>query len=243
MGGLGRPVVPFRDRRAAGRALAEVVANALSPDEHPVVLALPRGGVPVAFEVAVALGAPLDIIVVRKLGVPAQPELAMGAIGEDGVRVLNPEVIRHLRISERALESVEARERVELQRRARQFRGDASMVALHDRTVVVIDDGLATGSTARAAIQVARAHGARRVMLAVPVAPHQTLAELAHIADEVICVASPQQFVAIGQWYEDFRQTTDEEVSRLLAEAQRRGREDRSPPAPGDGVPSADPRS
>jgi putative phosphoribosyl transferase len=239
---LGASGLPFRDRRAAGHALAEVVARTLSPDAQPVVLALPRGGVPVAFEVALALDAPLDVIVVRKLGVPSQPELAMGAIGEDGVRVLNPEVIRQLRISERALQTVEARERTELHRRARQFRGDEPMIALDDRTVVVIDDGLATGSTARAAIQVARAHGARRVVLAVPVAPRQTLEELARIADEAICVASPELFVAIGQWYEDFGQTTDAEVTRLLAEARRRAPAGRSPQAPDDEAPTADPR-
>jgi putative phosphoribosyl transferase len=248
MAGLARPALPFGDRRAAGRALAELVADALSPGEQPpreqlVVLALPRGGVPVAFEVALALDAPLDVIIVRKLGVPSQPELAMGALGEDGVRVLNPEVIRQLRVSERALQGVEAREREELHRRARQFRGDAPMLPIDDRTVVIVDDGLATGSTARAAIQVARAHGARRVVLAVPVAPLETLDELAPIADAAICVASPQPFLAIGQWYRDFRQTTDAEVSRLLAEArQSRDRAGRSPMAHDGGGPSAAPQ-
>jgi putative phosphoribosyl transferase len=243
MVGLDGPQLPFRDRRVAGRALAELVANVVSSDEAPVVLALPRGGVPVAFEVATTLDAPLDVIIVRKLGVPSQPELAMGAIGEDDVRVLNPEVIRQLRIPESALEAVEARERAELHRRAHQFRGDAPMITLTGRTVVVVDDGLATGSTARAAIYVARAHGARRVVLAVPVAPQETLEELAPVADAEVCVASPQPFVAIGQWYQDFRQTTDAEVTQLLAEA-RRARDDagRSPTARDGGVPNADPQ-
>ena len=243
MVGLHGPMLPFRDRRVAGRALAERVAEAVSSAEEPVVLALPRGGVPVAFEVAIALDAPLDVIIVRKLGVPSQPELAMGAIGEDDVRVLNPDVIRHLRISESMLQDVEARERAELHRRARQFRGDAPMITLTDRTAVIVDDGLATGSTARAALQVARAHGARRVVLAVPVAPPETLEELAPIADAEVCVASPWPFVAIGQWYQDFRQTTDAEVSQLLADARRaRGGAGRSPTAPDGGVPDADPR-
>jgi putative phosphoribosyl transferase len=243
MVGLDAPMLPFRDRRVAGRALAERVTEVVSSAEEAVVLALPRGGVPVAFEVASALDAPLDVIIVRKLGVPSQPELAMGAIGEDDVRVLNPDVIRHLRISERMLQEVEARERAELHRRARQFRGDAPMITLTGRTVVIVDDGLATGSTARAAIQVARAHGARRVVLAVPVAPPETLEELAPIADAEVCVASPRPFVAIGQWYQDFRQTTDAEVSLLLADARRaRGGAGRSPTARDGGAPDADPR-
>jgi putative phosphoribosyl transferase len=224
--------LPFRDRQEAGRALAGALTQRIDPESDPIVVALPRGGVPVAFEVARALDAPLDVIVVRKLGVPSQPELAMGAIGEDGVRVLNPEVISHLGITDRALERVEDRERAELERRAAVFRHGAPMLPLDDRTAIVIDDGLATGSTARAAMQVARAHGARRVVLAVPVAPVETLNELASVADAVVAVASPYPFVAIGQWYEDFRQTSDEEVSRLLAAA----RAGRSPPGADGGT-------
>jgi putative phosphoribosyl transferase len=237
--------LPFRDRREAGRALAQLVMTTFSEAERPIVLALPRGGVPVAFEVASALGAPLDVIVVRKLGVPVQPELGMGAIGEDGVCVLNPEVIRRLSITEGALRRVEERERAELDRRAERYRHRAPMIPLEGHAVVIVDDGLATGSTARAAIQVARAHGARRVVLAVPVAPHETLEELAPVADDVICVASPYPFAAIGQWYNDFRQTTDAEVSDLLdrARQQHRDRAGRSSPAPDDGDPDADPRS
>ena len=239
------PRLPYRDRREAGRALAELVASTLADGEQPIVLALPRGGVPVAFEVASALAAPLDVIVVRKLGVPIQPELGMGAIGEDGVCVLNPEVIGHLRITEDALRGVEERERAELERRAARYRNNAPMIPLEGRTVVIVDDGLATGSTARAAMQVARAHGARRVVLAVPVAPAETLEELAPVADDVICVASPHPFAAIGQWYDDFRQTSDVEVSRLLdrARQERQPRAGRSSPGRDDGDPDAAPRS
>jgi len=239
------PALPFRDRREAGHALAELVARAIPDTEQPIVLALPRGGVPVAFEVASMLAAPLDVIVVRKLGVPIQPELGMGAIGEDGVCVLNPEVIGRLRITENALRGVEERERAELERRAALYRRDRPMIPLEGRTVVVVDDGLATGSTARAALQVARAHGARRVVLAVPVAPSETLDELAPDADLVLCVASPHPFTAIGQWYDDFRQTSDAEVSRLLDRARRehQGHEGRSSSARDDGDPGAVPRS
>ncbi len=213
------PALPFRDRAEAGRALAPLVAGTLPATEDAVVLALPRGGVPVAFEVAAELDVPLDVIVVRKLGVPSQPELGMGAIGEEGVCVLNPDVIRHLSITESALRRVEERERAELERRAERYRHGAPMTPLEGRTVVIVDDGLATGSTARAAIQVARAHGARRVVLAVPVAPQDTIDDLAAVADDVVCVASPRPFTAIGQWYRDFRQTSDDEVSRLLSGA------------------------
>jgi putative phosphoribosyl transferase len=212
-------VLPFSNRQEAGRALARLAAERITDRDALVVLALPRGGVPVAFEVARELGAPLDVIVVRKLGLPSQPELAMGAIGEDHVLVLNDEVIRHLRVPERVLRAVESREREELDRRARTYRGERSKVPIDGRTAVIVDDGLATGSTARAAIQVARGHGARRVILAVPVAPRETVSELAAVADEVVCVASPQPFAAIGQWYDDFRQTSDADVSRLLAAA------------------------
>ena len=207
----------FRDRAEGGRALAAQLRRYASAD--PIVLALPRGGVPVAFEVARALRAPLDVIVVRKLGLPYQPELGMGAIGEDGVLVLNREIVVRGRVTERDLASVEQRERAELDRRARCFRGGLPMLRIDGRTVIIVDDGLATGSTARAAVQVARAHGAARVVLATPVAPADTLAELARDADDVVCVSTPEPFYAIGQWYDDFSQTSDEEVVRLLAEA------------------------
>ena len=216
----------FRNRRDAGRRLAA----RLGPlrDDEPVVVGLPRGGVPVAAEVAAALDAPLDVIVVRKLGVPFQPELGMGAVGEDGVRVLDAEIVRIAGVSPAEVAEVEDRERLEVERRARRFRGHRPAVGLAGRTVVVVDDGLATGSTARAAVEVARAHGARRVVLAVPVAPADTVRALGAVADEVVCLETPAGFSAVGQWYEDFTQTSDAEVERLLdaaAEGEPRVRE------------------
>jgi putative phosphoribosyl transferase len=207
--------VPFADRNDAGRRLAERVQHLRERD--PVVLGLPRGGVPVAAQVATDLGAPLDVIVVRKLGVPAQPELAMGAIGEDGVRILNQAVLGTLRIDAVTLAEVETRERRELERRVLHFRGDRPRTAVGGRTVIIVDDGVATGSTAAAACRVARAHGAGRVVLAVPVGPPESLDELRADADEVVAVVSPADLRAIGEWYEDFTPTTDDEVVRLLS--------------------------
>jgi putative phosphoribosyl transferase len=204
----------YADRPEAGRALAERL-GAMS-GEDVVVLGLPRGGVPVAAEVARALGAPLDVIVVRKLGVPFQPELGMGAIGEGGVRLLNPEVIRAARISQRELARVEERERAELERRAERFRGGRPRLDLAGRTALVVDDGLATGFTARAACRVARALGAARIVLAVPVGSIEAVQIVREDADEVVCLQTPPGFYAIGQWYVDFAQTSDDEVVRLL---------------------------
>jgi putative phosphoribosyl transferase len=181
-----------------------------------VVLGLPRGGVPVAFEVAHALDAPLDVIVVRKLGVPFQPELGMGAIGEDGVRVINEGIVQLAGVTDAELVDVEQRERAELARRARRFRGDRPRVALAGKTAIVVDDGIATGSTARAACQVAHAQGASRVVLAVPVAPSGWTARLEGVADELVCLETPEPFFAIGQWYADFTQTADEDVVDCL---------------------------
>jgi len=172
--------------------------------------------VPVAFEVSRKIGAPLDIILVRKLGVPFQPELAMGAIGEDGVCIVNRNVLRMAGVSEDELAAVERREAKELERRALQYRGGRPRASLVGRVAVVVDDGIATGSTARAACLVARAHGARRVVLAVPVAPPSAIAELADAADEVVCLETPAHFFAVGEWYRDFSQTSDEEVMELL---------------------------
>jgi putative phosphoribosyl transferase len=218
--------MPFRDRVDAGRQLAARVRSFAGPDL--VVLGIPRGGVPVAAEVARALGAPLDVVVVRKLGVPMQPELAMGAIGEGDVRVLNDEVLRLARISATELAQVEARERDELARRARRFRGERPPTPLAGRTAMIVDDGIATGSTASAACRVLRAQGAARVVLAVPVAAPTVADALAAVADEVVCLELPVHLRSVGEWYADFSQTSDEEVVRLLAEA--------SPAAPaGDG--------
>ena len=207
----------FADRRDAGRRLAARLQHLRG--QRVVVLGLPRGGVPVAFEVARALGAPLDVIVVRKLGVPFQPELGMGAIGEGGVRVLSQDVIQRGGVSADELAAVEARERAELERRASRYRRGRLRQPLDGCCVVVVDDGIATGSTARAACQVARAQGAARVVLAVPVAPPGWQVRLGDVADELICVATPRSFFAIGQFYADFAQTTDEEVTDCLERA------------------------
>ncbi|HEY7440648.1 MAG TPA: phosphoribosyltransferase family protein [Acidimicrobiia bacterium] len=204
----------FRNRTEAGQRLGELLARFAV--HRPVVLALPRGGVPVGREVADALDAPLDVLLVRKLGVPRQPELAMGAIGEGGVRVLNDEVIRAVGVPERDLAKVEARETEELERRVHMFRGDRPQIEVDGRVVVVVDDGLATGATAQAALRVARARGARTLVLAVPVAPPDTLAHLAADADEIVAAEVHQPFGSIGDWYRDFRQTTDEQVLSAL---------------------------
>lgn len=208
--------MPFSDRASAGRQLAQRLS--FLRDEDVVVLGLPRGGVPVASEIAAALGAPLDVIVVRKLGVPQQPELAMGAIGEDGVRVLNPEVMSSARVTSEDLAEVEAAERKELIRRTERFRGGLPRVSLDGRIALIVDDGIATGATARAACAIVRALEARRVILAAPVGPAGIADVLADVADEVVCVETPAFFHAIGQWYDDFTQTSEAEVTRLLGE-------------------------
>jgi putative phosphoribosyl transferase len=207
----------FRNRREAGRLLAQQIPDEVA-SEHPVVVGLPRGGVPVAYELARVLHAPLDVIVVRKLGVPFQPELGMGAIGEEGVRVLNQSILETAHITRHELDTVERRERAELERRAARYRAGRPMVPLQGRTAIVVDDGLATGGTARAALQVARSHGARRVVLAVPVAPRETLEWLREDADQIVVVETPEPFHAIGEWYDDFTQTSDDEVVRLLTD-------------------------
>ena len=207
----------FSDRSDAGRRLAASLRHLRG--EPVVVLGLPRGGVPVAAEVARELTAPLDVIVVRKLGVPYQPELGMGAVGEDGIRVLNPEVIAAAGISETDLDDVEQREQAEVARRARRYRGERPRQPLDGRVAVIVDDGIATGSTARAACQIARAFGARRIVLAVPVAPVGWKARIGGDADELVSVATPVPFYAIGQFYRDFSQTTDAEVATALEHA------------------------
>jgi putative phosphoribosyl transferase len=207
-------VITFRDRQDAGRRLAEHLQHLAG--EAMVVLGLPRGGVPVAFEVARALGAPLDVVLVRKLGVPVQPELAMGAIGEDGVRVISADVVRSFGVDEHELARVEARERGELERRVARYRRGRPMTSVSGITAIVVDDGIATGATARAACEVMREHGARRVVLAVPVAAPSSVARLEEVADEVVCVTTPPTLRSVGEWYDDFEQTTDEQVVDLL---------------------------
>jgi putative phosphoribosyl transferase len=207
----------YVDRGDAGRRLGQRLQHLRGEDV--VVLGLPRGGVPVAAEVALALRAALDVIVVRKLGVPSQPELAMGAIGEGNVRVLDPQTWWRAGVTDDELAGVERRERAELDRRAQLFRGERSLISLVGRSAVVVDDGLATGSTARAACRVARAQGAARVVLAVPVAPFDWTLGLGDVADELIALATPRPLRAIGGWYVDFSQTTDEEVVACLRSA------------------------
>ncbi|MFH8341410.1 phosphoribosyltransferase family protein [Streptomyces sp. AM6-12] len=216
----------FPHRLEAGRRLGARLEHLRGQDV--VVLGLPRGGVPVAAEVAAALDAPLDVCLVRKLGVPYQPELAMGAIGEDGVRVLNADVLRGTGVRDEELARVEERERRVLAERAERYRGACPSVPLAGRTAVVVDDGVATGSTARAACQVARARGAARVVLAVPVAPRDFAHRLGGDADDLVSLHTPWDFAAVGQFYDDFAQTEDAEVTACLRRARRR----RTNPAP-----------
>jgi putative phosphoribosyl transferase len=208
--------LPLRDRAAAGRALADaLLAHYQGADV--LVLALPRGGVPVAFEVAERLGAELDVILVRKLGAPGQPELAAGAIASGGIRVLNPDVVTGLGISEAALDSAAARETQELERRERVYRGDRPRPRIAGRCVILIDDGMATGATMRAAVAALRQQTPERIVVAIPVAAAQTVDVLRQQADDVVCLAMPSPFWSIGQWYRDFDQVSDDQVSRLLA--------------------------
>jgi putative phosphoribosyl transferase len=207
----------FADREDAGRRLAARLGHLRG--EPAVILGLPRGGVPVAFQVAQALGAPLDVVMVRKLGVPSQPELAMGAVGEGGVRIINRQIVREARVGEDALTAVQAREQAAVEARAARYRASWPRQPLEGRVAVVVDDGIATGSTARAACQVARAHGAARVVLAVPLAPPGWQERIGADADELICVSTPPGFLAIGEFYARFPQVPDDEVIALLRRA------------------------
>jgi putative phosphoribosyl transferase len=208
----------FRDRAEAGYYLAENLQGYRDRDEV-VVLALPRGGVPVAYEVATRLHLPLDVFIVRKLGIPGWEELAMGAIASGGARVVNKEVVRHLPKAEELLETAAAKETAEIERREREYRGGRPPRELRGCTVILVDDGLATGSTMRAAVKALRQHGVAKVIVAVPVGAPETCAEFKHEVDETICAVAPESFRAVGQFYEDFSQTTDEEVRNLLAAA------------------------
>ena len=209
---------PYRDRRDAGRRLAAELA-AYRDRGSLLVLAIPRGGVPVAYEVARALGAPLDVVVVRKLGVPFQPELAMGAIASGGIRVLNSEVVDELGYPDSVIEAVAAHELSEVVRRERAYRGDRPALDPRGKIAIVVDDGLATGSSMRAAVASLQRRGTTSVVVAVPVGAESTCRQLARVADAVVCPLQPKTFVAVGQWYEDFIQTSDDEVRRLLEQA------------------------
>jgi predicted phosphoribosyltransferase len=208
---------PYNDRRHAGAVLAGRLQHFKGRNDV-VVLALPRGGVPVAHEVARALDAPLDVFLVRKLGVPGHRELAMGAIASGGVRVLNEDVVAAYRLSEAAIDAVARTEQVELERREREYREGRAPVELRARTVVLVDDGLATGATMKAAVEAVRAHDPARIVVAVPVGSPETCREFADVADEIVCARAPEYFAAVGQWYRDFSQTSDEEVRALLHE-------------------------
>ena len=204
----------FRNRVEAGRLLADALQQIELP--APVVLGLPRGGVPVAAPIALALGAPLDVLVVRKLGLPGQTELAMGAVGEQGARVLNDDIAAYVSAAE--LARIERRERDELDERVRRFRGDRAPVDLAGRTALIVDDGIATGATARVACLVANARGAARVVVATPVAAPDSLAVLAAMpeVDQIVCLSAPTGFMAVGMHYLDFAQTSDAEVQEIL---------------------------
>lgn len=213
--------LPYTDRTEAGRVLADAVSRTYSYQDDAVVLALPRGGVPVAVEVARAIRAPVDLLIVRKLGVPDRPELAMGAIASGGTRQLNPGVVLAAGVSSFALEEVSARESRELHRREVAYRGGRPQPSLRGRWVYLVDDGLATGATMRVAAMAVRQQSPRWVAIAVPVAPAETVFSLTDIADDIVCPAMPDPFGAIGQWYRDFRQCSDEEVRGALAEVWR----------------------
>ncbi len=205
----------FADRRDAGRRLAaELLPLA---EQRPVVVALPRGGVPVAAEIAAALGAPLEILAVRKLGAPHNPEYGIGAIAEDGTRVLDPEALAVLGVNGGVLESIVARESAEVKRRVAAYRGDRAPVPLHDRIVIAVDDGVATGVADTAALRALRRQGPRRLILAVPVCAADSVPRLREEADEVVCLSAPPLLQGIGQWYEDFSQVSDREVLAALA--------------------------
>lgn len=207
----------FKDRVDAGEQLARL----LRPLKHkdPIVLGLPRGGVPVAHQVAQKLNLPMDVIIVRKLGVPSQPELAFGAVGEDGAIFLNEAIIRELAISKQVQAGVETRERQEISKRALRFRGSHKPIDIKNRTVIIVDDGIATGATVQVACRVARARGANEVIVAAPVAARDSIRNLESIADSCMVLDVPENFSAVGQWYEDFSTTTDEDVIKIMQDS------------------------
>lgn len=215
------PVRPlFRDRADAGRVLAAELAGYAGRTDV-TVLALPRGGVPVAYEIARALGASLDVFLVRKLGLPGHEELAMGAIASGGIRLINDDVVRAYQVTDAEIEAVARTEQRELERRERAYRDGRSLPPLHDRTVILVDDGLATGATMRAAVLALRQEFPARIIVAVPVAAAETCDEFRSVVDDIICAETPSPFYAVGLWYENFAQTTDEEVHDILTATAR----------------------
>jgi len=210
--------LPIKDRMTAGRALARAM-DQYRERKDLLVLALPRGGVPVAFELAEGLSAPLDLMLVRKLGTPGQQELAMGAIASGGVRILNEELVSYLGVSPATIEQVAAREKEELERREQAYRGDRPWPGIAGKCVILVDDGVATGATMRVAIKALRRQNPKELVVAVPVAPPDTIAVLRREADDVVCLATPEPFTAIGLWYVNFSQVSDEEVKEQLARA------------------------
>ena len=212
--------LPIKDRKAAGKALADAL-QAYRQRDDVIVLGLPRGGVPVAIEIAQSLDADMDLMLVRKLGTPGHAELAMGAIASNGNRVMNHDVVRSLMLSDEAIERVEQAERKELRRREQAYRGNRAPPVLNQRCVILVDDGLATGATMRAAVGAVRQDQPSRLVVAVPVAPSDTIEILRNQVDEVICLAEPEPFVAIGAWYVDFSQVSDDQVRQMLKKVWR----------------------
>jgi len=212
----------FLNRSDAGRQLAAELLPGYGGRSDVLVLGLPRGGVPVAFEIAVALDAPLDVFVVRKLGLPGHEEFGIGAIASGGVRVVDESVLRAYGVDSRTLEEITEREQRELERRERRYRDDRPFPAIQDRVVILVDDGLATGSTMRAAVAALRAEGPREIVVAVPVGAPETCSAMARLADDVVCLMTPEPFYAVGLWYENFEQTDDDEVHDLIERAAMR---------------------
>jgi predicted phosphoribosyltransferase len=212
--------VPFHDRRDAGRQLSEQLLD-YADNPNVIVLGLPRGGVPVAYEISARIGAPLDVLVVRKLGVPGHEELAVGAIASGGIRYVDRRVAQALRIPDEVIDTVEESERIELERRERTFRAGRPPLDVSGRTTIVVDDGLATGASMAVAVEALRMRNPANIVVAVPIASTEACDSLRERADEVVCLVTPSRMYAIGQWYEDFTQTTDEEVRALLDQSSR----------------------
>jgi putative phosphoribosyl transferase len=208
----------FTNRTHAGKELAKALAAYI---DHPdsIVLALPRGGVPIAFEIANVLHAPLDVFIVRKLGAPGQPELAIGAIASGGLRVMNDDILRMLRVSEATIAATVAEEQKELERRERLYRGDRPAVKITEKIVIIVDDGIATGATMRAAVRALKEQKPRQLIVAIPTAAADTCDLLRQEVDKVVCLATPEPYIAVGRWYKDFAQTSDAEVQSLLAQS------------------------